>query len=33
MADDRIVMMSTQGYKNLANPEQGRGLHWTTDVH
>ena len=33
MVDDRIVMMSTQGYKTLVNPENGKGLHWATDVH
>ncbi len=33
MVDDRIVMMSTQGYKALVNPENGKGLHWATDVH
>lgn len=33
MADDRVVMMSVQGYKTLASPEKGKGLHWATDVH
>lgn len=32
MVDDRIVMMSTQGYKDLVSTENGKGLHWTTDV-
>lgn len=33
MADDRVVVMSSQGYKNLVNPVDGRGLHWVTDVN
>jgi long-chain-fatty-acid--CoA ligase ACSBG len=33
MADDRIVVMSSQGYKSLVNPVDGKGLHWVTDVN
>lgn len=33
MADDRVVLMSSQGYKNLVNPIDGKGLHWVTDVN
>ena len=33
MADDRTVMMSTEGYKTLCNIQNGKGLHWATDVH
>ena len=33
MADDRVVLMSAQGYKNLVNPADGKGLHWVTDVN
>lgn len=33
MADDRIVTMSASGYKSLINSTNGKGLHWTTDVH
>jgi hypothetical protein len=33
MADDRLIMMSVPGYKNLVNTENGKGLHWATDVH
>ena len=33
MTDDRVVMMSANGYQGLVNPEQGKGLHWTTDVN
>ena len=33
MADDRVVMMSTQGYKSLVGPTEGKGLHWTSNVN
>jgi len=33
MADDRVVMMSVQGYKALVQPDKGKGLHWTTDIN
>ena len=33
MADDRLVIMSATGYKARINPEDGKGLHWSTDVH
>ena len=33
MVDDRVVMMSTQGYQSLVGAENGKGLHWATDVH
>jgi long-chain-fatty-acid--CoA ligase ACSBG len=33
MADDRVVVMSSQGYKALVNPVDGKGLHWVTDVN
>ena len=32
MVDDRVVMVSSEGYKNLLNPEDGKGLHWTCDI-
>jgi len=32
MSDDRVVMMSAQGYQNLVNSENGKGLHWTCNV-
>ena len=32
MVDSRTVVMSSQGYKNLVNPVDGKGLHWVTDV-
>jgi len=32
MADDRVIVMSSQGYKALVNPVNGKGLHWVTDV-
>lgn len=33
MTDDRIVIMSSSGYKALVNPVNGKGLHWVTDVN
>jgi len=33
MADDRVVLMSSQGYKSLVNPIDGKGLHWVSDVN
>ena len=33
MADERIVTMSASGYKSLIGSTDGKGLHWTTDVH
>lgn len=33
MVDDRVVVMSPQGYKALVNPVNGKGLHWVSDVH
>jgi long-chain-fatty-acid--CoA ligase ACSBG len=33
MTDDRVVMMSTQGYKSLVNSENGKGLHWACDIN
>lgn len=33
MTDDRVVMMSANGYQGLVNPDEGKGLHWTTDVN
>jgi len=33
MSDDRVVMMSADGYQTLVNPESGKGLHWTTSIH
>lgn len=32
MVDDRVVIMSSLGYKALVNPVNGKGLHWVTDV-
>jgi hypothetical protein len=31
--DDRVVMLSTKGYSALVNTEDGKNLHWTTDVN
>ena len=33
MTDDRVVMMSATGYRNLVNPQNGKGLHWTSDIN
>ena len=33
MVDDRVVMVSSQGYKKLINSEDGKGLHWTCDIN
>ena len=33
MVDERVVVMSSQGYKNLVNPVDGKGFHWATDVN
>lgn len=33
MVDDRVVIMSTQGYNNLVKPENGKGLHWVCDIN
>ena len=33
MSDDRVVMISANGYQGLVNPAEGKGLHWSTDVH
>ena len=33
MIDDRVVVMSSQGYKDLVNPVNGKGLHWVTDIN
>ena len=33
MVDNRVVMVSTDGYKNLINSDNGKGLHWTCDVN
>lgn len=33
MVDDRVVIMSTQGYNNLVKPENGKGMHWATDIN
>jgi len=27
------ITMSAEGYRGLVNCEQGRNLHWTTDVN
>ena len=32
MVDNRVIQMSSQGYKALVNPEEGRGFNWTTDI-
>ena len=32
MSDSRVIMMSTSGYQQLVNPENGKGLHWTSDI-
>ena len=33
MTDDRVVMVSANGYQQLVKPENGKGLHWSCDVH
>ena len=33
MVDDRVVMVSTDGYKNLISSDNGKGLQWTCDVN
>ena len=33
MSDDRVVMMSAQGYQSLVSPDNGKGLHWTSDIN
>ena len=30
--DDRVVVMSAQGYKKTVKPKNGKGFHWTCDV-
>jgi hypothetical protein len=32
MEEDRIVMMSTKGYSNLVNAQDGKNLYWTTEI-
>ncbi len=29
--DDKMIMMSSEGYKNIVNSEDGQNLFWTTD--
>ena len=31
--DDRVVMMSSKGYSQLINTEEGKNLFWTTDIN
>ena len=33
MSDDRVIQMSTAGYHGLVNPEEGKGLHWSCNIH
>lgn len=33
MTDDRVVMMSSSGYQQLVNTSNGKGLHWTSNIH
>jgi len=33
MEDERVVLMSTKGYKNLVGSEDGKNLFWTTDIN
>jgi long-chain-fatty-acid--CoA ligase ACSBG len=33
MVDDRVVVMSSNGYRNLVNPSNGKGLHWICDIN
>jgi long-subunit acyl-CoA synthetase (AMP-forming) len=33
MEDERVVLMSTKGYKNLIGSEDGKNLFWTTDIN
>ncbi len=33
MVDDRVVMVSSSGYKNLIKSDNGQGLHWTCNIH
>lgn len=30
--DERVVLMSTQGYQKLVKMENGQNLHWTSDM-
>ena len=32
MVDDRVVMVSAEGYKGLIGTENNKGLHWTCEV-
>ena len=32
MEEDRIVVMSSKGYQNLVNSQDGKNLYWTTDI-
>ena len=33
MSDDRVIMMSSQGYKDLVGHTNGKGIYWTTDIN
>ena len=33
MEDDRIVMMSVKGYKNMKKDQNGKGVNWTCDIN
>ena len=32
MADNRVVSISPQGFRSLANLENGKGYHWACDI-
>ena len=32
MVDDRVVMVSSEGYKSLLQSDSGKGLNWTCDI-
>jgi hypothetical protein len=31
--DDRVVMMSAQGYSQLVNTDGGKNIFWTSDIN
>lgn len=33
MQEDRIIYMSSEGFKSDINSINGRGFHWVTTVH
>ena len=33
MVDERVIVVSMEGCKKVANSQNGRGVHWTTDIN